>query len=156
MHHLGVNAVLYVACFVTMCDGYLGIRPFPTFFPHFFYLRSQKHGMTDNSCGGAVIYRRNGPPMPRMQFRDSFKKWQRTFFYIRSIREVCDWVGLPAFTGAPMDDELVRQLQLSRHHALGGPAGGASVLNGVDGQGPDCSLHLPLRASTAREAAPDM
>ncbi|KAE8812693.1 hypothetical protein D1007_10265 [Hordeum vulgare] len=103
MHHLGVNAVLYIVCFVTMCEAYLGIRPFPTFFPHFFYFHNQKHGTVDYSCSAAVIYRWDGPPMPRMKFRESYKKWKHTFFYIRNIGEGCDWVGLPAFTDAPPD-----------------------------------------------------
>ncbi|KAE8795705.1 hypothetical protein D1007_29298 [Hordeum vulgare] len=38
MHHLGVNLILYITCFVTMCDAYLGIRSFPTFFPPFLLL----------------------------------------------------------------------------------------------------------------------
>ncbi|KAE8805574.1 hypothetical protein D1007_18240 [Hordeum vulgare] len=60
IHHVGVNVVLYITCFITMCEAYLGNRPFSTFFPHFFYLCSQKHGAVDYSCDGAVIYRRNG------------------------------------------------------------------------------------------------
>ncbi|KAE8794216.1 hypothetical protein D1007_31096 [Hordeum vulgare] len=39
MHHLVVNFVLYIMCFLTLCDAYLGIRPFPSFFLHFFYFR---------------------------------------------------------------------------------------------------------------------
>ncbi|KAE8812983.1 hypothetical protein D1007_09743 [Hordeum vulgare] len=103
MHHLGVNEVLYITCFITMCEAYLGIPTFPTFFPHFFYFCIHKHDMMDYSCGGVVIYQRNGPPMPRMQFRDSFKKWQRNFFYVCNIGEGRDLVGLPAFIDAPPD-----------------------------------------------------
>ncbi|KAE8770691.1 hypothetical protein D1007_57525 [Hordeum vulgare] len=103
MHHLVVNVVWYIACFVMLCKAYLGIRPFPTFFPHFFYFRSEKHGTVYYSCGSTVIYRWNGPPFPRMKFRDSYKKWQRTFFYVRNIGEGRNRVRLPAFTDAPPD-----------------------------------------------------
>ncbi|KAE8813553.1 hypothetical protein D1007_09255 [Hordeum vulgare] len=47
MHHLGVNAILYITCFVTICEANLGICLFPNFFPHFFYFRSQKHDAVD-------------------------------------------------------------------------------------------------------------
>ncbi|KAE8819295.1 hypothetical protein D1007_02793 [Hordeum vulgare] len=50
MHHLGVNVVLYITCFVTMSEAYLGIRPFPTFFPHFFYFHCQKRR------GGLILW----------------------------------------------------------------------------------------------------
>ncbi|KAE8795010.1 hypothetical protein D1007_30209 [Hordeum vulgare] len=97
MHHLGVNVVLYISCFVSLCEGYLGLRPFPLFFHHFFYFRTQKHGSVPYSYGGAMIYRRSGLPFPAMTFKDSFNKWQQTFFYICSLDETRDWVGLQAF-----------------------------------------------------------
>ncbi|KAE8798859.1 hypothetical protein D1007_25827 [Hordeum vulgare] len=47
MDHLRVKSVLYIACFVMLCEAYLGIFPFPSFFYHFFYFRSQKHDPVD-------------------------------------------------------------------------------------------------------------
>ncbi|KAE8810739.1 hypothetical protein D1007_12541 [Hordeum vulgare] len=60
MHHLRVNCVLYIVCFVTLCEAYLGIRPFPSFFRHLFYFRAQMHDPVSYSCGGVVVYRRLG------------------------------------------------------------------------------------------------
>ncbi|KAE8782420.1 hypothetical protein D1007_44083 [Hordeum vulgare] len=31
-HHLGPNSVLYLGCFTTLCEAYLGFWPFPSFF----------------------------------------------------------------------------------------------------------------------------
>ncbi|KAE8787129.1 hypothetical protein D1007_38905 [Hordeum vulgare] len=97
-YHLGLNSVLYIACFVTLCKAYLGIYPFPSFFRHFFYFCSHKHGLVDYSCGDAMIYWRSSPPLQRMKFKEFFKKWEQTFFYVRSIGEGRDWVSLPTFS----------------------------------------------------------
>ncbi|KAE8771348.1 hypothetical protein D1007_56794 [Hordeum vulgare] len=77
MHHLGVNAVMYVTYYVALCEGYQGFRPFVSFFRHFLYFRSQKHKIDKSpySCGGVVVYRRIGLPFPQMTFKESYKKW---------------------------------------------------------------------------------
>ncbi|KAE8777476.1 hypothetical protein D1007_49707 [Hordeum vulgare] len=67
MHHMGVNYVLYIACFVTMYEAYPGIRPFSSFFHHLFYFSVQMHGQVAYSCGGAVVYMRLGQPLPKMK-----------------------------------------------------------------------------------------
>ena len=36
-HHLGPNAILYIASFVTLCEGYLGMLPFVELFRKLFY-----------------------------------------------------------------------------------------------------------------------
>ncbi|KAE8815706.1 hypothetical protein D1007_06895 [Hordeum vulgare] len=106
MHHLGVNAILYIACFVTLCEGYLGLHPFSSFFWYFFYFRAQKHKNNDTpySCGGVVVYRWRGPPFPWIIFKDSCKKWQRTLFYVRNLDEDRDWVGLEPITDQPTNE----------------------------------------------------
>ncbi|KAE8817933.1 hypothetical protein D1007_04285 [Hordeum vulgare] len=118
MHHVGVKFILYVACFVMLCEAYLVIRPFPSFFPHFFYFHSQKRGTMDYSCGRAVVYRKNGPPLPRMKFTESFKKWQRTFFYVRDIREgrTSDAIELPDAEVSALETEQVVSL-ITEHAA---------------------------------------
>ncbi|KAE8769262.1 40S ribosomal protein S5-1 [Hordeum vulgare] len=102
MHHLGVNSVLFIACFVKLCKAYLGIHPFPSFYHHFFNFRAQMHVPVVYSCGGAMVYKRLDHPLLKIKFKEFFKKWQHTFFfYIRNIGEEGDWVGLPAFSDVP-------------------------------------------------------
>ncbi|KAE8776253.1 hypothetical protein D1007_51109 [Hordeum vulgare] len=106
MHHQGVNAILYIACFVTLCEGYPGLRPFSSFFRYFFYICSQKLKNNDTPyyCGGVVLYGRRGPPFPGIIFKDSCKKWQRTFFYVRNLNEDRYCVGLEPFTDQPANE----------------------------------------------------
>ncbi|KAE8780398.1 dead-box atp-dependent rna helicase 40 [Hordeum vulgare] len=63
IHHLGVNFILYLVCFVTLCKVYL------------FYFPDQMHREVAYSRGGAVVYRRLGRPLPKMKWKESFKKW---------------------------------------------------------------------------------
>ncbi|KAE8797642.1 hypothetical protein D1007_27109 [Hordeum vulgare] len=106
MYHMGVNAIMYIACFVTLYEGYLGLRPFSSFSRYFLYFRSQKHKNdgTSYSCGGAVVYRQRGPSFPGIVFKDSCKKWQRTFFYVCKLDENRDWAGLKPFTDQPANE----------------------------------------------------
>ncbi|KAE8781551.1 hypothetical protein D1007_45247 [Hordeum vulgare] len=106
MHHLGVSAILYISCFVTLFEGYLGLRPFSSFFRYFFYFHAQKHknNGTPYSCGGVVVYRQRGPPFPGIIFKDSCKKWQRTFFYVCNLDKDHDWVVLEPFTDQPTNE----------------------------------------------------
>ncbi|KAE8800246.1 serine/threonine-protein phosphatase 7 [Hordeum vulgare] len=107
MHHLGVNAILYIAYFITLCEDYLGLRPFSSFFRYFFYFRAQKHKKNGRpySYGGVVVYRWRRPPFPGIIFKDSCKKWQRTFFYVCNLDEDRDWVGLEPFTDQPTNEQ---------------------------------------------------
>ncbi|KAE8807187.1 hypothetical protein D1007_16603 [Hordeum vulgare] len=43
MHYLGVNFILYITCYLAVCEGYLGLHPFSSFFRYFFYFHAQKH-----------------------------------------------------------------------------------------------------------------
>ncbi|KAE8779407.1 hypothetical protein D1007_47567 [Hordeum vulgare] len=106
MHHLGVNAILYITSFVTLCVGYLGLRPFSSFFRYFFYFHAQKHknNGTPYSSDGVVVYRQRGPPFSGIIFKDSCKKRQRTFFYVCNLDEDRDWVGLKPFTDQPANE----------------------------------------------------
>ncbi|KAE8799746.1 hypothetical protein D1007_24838 [Hordeum vulgare] len=101
MHHLVPNSVFYLACFVMLCEAYLGFWPFTSFFHYFFYFHAQMHGTVSYSCGGMVVYTRGDRLFLKMRFKESFKKWQRSFFYIRDIDLGQDWVDLRPFTNEP-------------------------------------------------------
>ncbi|KAE8812778.1 hypothetical protein D1007_10106 [Hordeum vulgare] len=50
MHDLGPNSVLYLPCFATLCEGYLGFWPFPSLFRLFFHFRAAMHDDVAYSC----------------------------------------------------------------------------------------------------------
>ncbi|KAK1682412.1 hypothetical protein QYE76_043260 [Lolium multiflorum] len=53
------------------------------------------------SCGAASIYSRQNTPFPKIPTADSVKKWQQSFFYVKSANAGFDWVNLPEFDPAP-------------------------------------------------------
>ncbi|KAE8801418.1 hypothetical protein D1007_22939 [Hordeum vulgare] len=71
MHYLGPNSMMYLACCATLCEG------------------------------GAVVYARHNRLFSKMRWIDSFKKCQRSFFYVRSVKKGRDWVNLPSFADTP-------------------------------------------------------
>ncbi|KAE8795934.1 hypothetical protein D1007_29125 [Hordeum vulgare] len=101
IHHLGTNSILYLACLMMLCEGYFGFWPFSSLFHVFFHFRTQKNDNVPYACGGVVLHSRRNAFFPHMNLVESFKKWHRTFFYIRSVREGHDWVNLPSFVDAP-------------------------------------------------------
>ena len=52
------------------------------------------------ACGAVSISPRQDSVLPRIQGLDTVKKWQRTFFYVKSA-ERCDALNLPEFDIEP-------------------------------------------------------
>ena len=52
------------------------------------------------ACGSVSISPRGTSVLPRIQGLDTVKKWQRTFFYVKSA-EGCDALNLPEFDIEP-------------------------------------------------------
>ena len=101
-HHLGANAVLQVAGFATLCEGYLGMLPTVELWAVMFFLKQQgasAGAMSD--CGAAVVTGRPNGPFPKLPLEDSAKKWQTTFIYVRNVVPAVDVINLPEFHNAP-------------------------------------------------------
>ncbi|KAE8801908.1 hypothetical protein D1007_22416 [Hordeum vulgare] len=101
MHHVGPNSFLYLACFAILCEAYLGFWPYPSFFRHLFHFCAQVHRHKVYYFGGTIVYRRVGRLLSKMKWKESFKKWQCTFFYVRCIGLAWAWVNLPPFSDEP-------------------------------------------------------
>ncbi|KAE8786026.1 hypothetical protein D1007_40208 [Hordeum vulgare] len=102
MHYFGPKSVLYLACLATLCEGYLGVSPFPALFHLFFHFCTRKNYNVSYSYGRDVVYAQRNWLFPKMGWIDSFKKWHRSFFYVRNIEEGRDWVNLPPFADTPL------------------------------------------------------
>ena len=117
-HHLGANVVMLLSSFVCFCEGYLGIRPSIGLWLCFFHFRSQmlssgplvpnpKAGSPEMvqekvmaDCGAVSIYP-NKTDYPNPKPLQSVKKWQRTFFYVRTTAGEEDSLNLPPFRMDP-------------------------------------------------------
>ena len=118
-HHLGANAVMLLSAFVTLCEGYLGVRPSIGLWRRFFHLRSFRVGngvyvpdpkgepgatvelKVMAECGAAIIYINRSVTYPNPQPPQSIKDWQLGFFYVRTSDGQEDCLNLPAFSLPP-------------------------------------------------------
>lgn len=110
-HHLPANAITSLSAFTSFTEGYLGLWPIVPAWAKYFRLRKQtipnKEEVVKNmtACGAASITPRRHSIFPRITGLESCRKWQRTFFYVKSP-EGQDVLNLPEFNIAPPTSEL--------------------------------------------------
>ena len=103
-HHLLANSIVSLSAFAAFCEGYLGSWPTTELWSKFF--RFRKHTIPGSdlkplvACGSVSISPRGESVLPRIQGLDTVKKWQRSFFYVKSA-EGCDALNLPEFNMEP-------------------------------------------------------
>ncbi|KAE8798916.1 hypothetical protein D1007_25759 [Hordeum vulgare] len=112
-HHLAPNAILQLASFIVLCEGFLEIEPrldlWQTLF--FFKQRSKKMDKAElekldgprpmTLCGVALVRHRTKCSFPQMPLQDSIKQWQRGFFYMKNASPTCDAINMPPFAIEP-------------------------------------------------------
>jgi hypothetical protein len=96
-HHIGANAMMTLAAFTTHCEAYLGIWPNVELFQWLIYFKSHTAGTIPVVCGTASFYARKTVDFPGLKGKESCKKWQRCFFYVKNLKEGADYINLPPF-----------------------------------------------------------
>jgi hypothetical protein len=96
-HHIGANAMMTLAAFATLCEAYLGIWPHVELFRRLIYFKTQTAKTIPVICGTASFYARKTADFPSIKGKESCKKWQRSFFYVKNLKEGADYVNLPPF-----------------------------------------------------------
>jgi hypothetical protein len=48
-------------------------------------------------CGAASFYARKTADFPRLKGKESCKKWQCSFFYVKNLKKRADYINLPPF-----------------------------------------------------------
>jgi hypothetical protein len=96
-HHIGANAMMTLAAFATLCEVYLGIWPHVELFRRLIYFKTQTAETIPVICGTASFYARKTADFPSIKGKESCKKCQRSFFYVKNLKEGADYVNLPPF-----------------------------------------------------------
>jgi hypothetical protein len=96
-HHLGANPMMTLAVFAALCEAYLGIWPNVELFRRLIYFKTQTAETIPVVCGMASFYARKTADFPRLKGKESCKKWQRSFFYMKNLKEGADHINLPPF-----------------------------------------------------------
>ncbi|KAE8780384.1 hypothetical protein D1007_46499 [Hordeum vulgare] len=112
-HHLALNAILQLAAFVVLCEGFVGIEPHIDLWRSLFFFKQQSIIMEKSEVeklkgprpmtpgGAALVHHRPKSVFPQMPLQDSVKHWQKGFFYVRSTDPAQDALNMPPFAIAP-------------------------------------------------------
>jgi hypothetical protein len=96
-HHIGVNAMMTLAAFAALCEAYLDIWPSVELFRWLIYFKTQTVDSIPVVCGATSFYARKTVGFPGLKGKESCKKWQRSFFYVRNLKKGVDYINLPPF-----------------------------------------------------------
>ena len=133
-------------------EGYLGLWPTVEMWSKFFHLRKQTIPGSDPkpmvSCASVSISPRTYSVLPRIQGLDTVKKWQRSFFYVKS-EEGYDALNLPEFSLPPPVAEKNFKYSPAESDELRVVDNVLKVLLGKDFNGDDM-----LRAFVSRRVCP--
>jgi hypothetical protein len=104
-HHIGANAMMVLSAFTTLCEAYLGIWPNVELFCRLIFFKTPTAETVPVMCGTASFYARKSADFPGIKGKESCKKWQRSFFYVKNLKKGEDHINLPPFAaGGPERD----------------------------------------------------
>jgi hypothetical protein len=89
--------MMTLAAFAALCEAYLGIWPNVELFHRRIYFKTQTADAVPIVCGTASFYARKTMDVPGLKGKESCKKWQRSFFYVKNLKEGADHINLPPF-----------------------------------------------------------
>jgi hypothetical protein len=143
LHQLTPNSILHIACFVTLCESFLGIEPHFLLWRSIFQLRPNVALSRKPELGGAVVSVRPEVQYLEFSMSASVQGWRTKWFYIKDRKASPeDEYGLAPFDASkelkklaswdsPPSDAEMEQIAplLTRIQALKGGKGGA--LSGI-------------------------
>jgi hypothetical protein len=86
-----------LAAFVTLCEAYVGIWPCVELFRWLIYFKTQTVDSIPVTCGAASFYARKTAGFLWLKGKESCKKWQCSFFYVKNLKKGVDHINLPPF-----------------------------------------------------------
>ncbi|KAE8796460.1 hypothetical protein D1007_28593 [Hordeum vulgare] len=112
-HNLASNAILQLAAFVVLCEGFVGIEPRVDLWCSLFFFKQQSIAMEKSEveklkgprpmtpCGAALVHHRLKSGFPKMPLQESIKHWHKGFFYVKNVDPAMDVLNMPPFDIAP-------------------------------------------------------
>jgi hypothetical protein len=83
LHQLTPNSILHIACFITLCESFLGIEPHFLLWKYLFRLRPSVSLTKRPELGGAVISVRTESQYLEFPMAVSVQGWKKKWFYIK-------------------------------------------------------------------------
>jgi hypothetical protein len=79
--------MMTLAAFTTLCEAHLDIWPNVELFRWLIYFKTQMAGTILVVCETASFYTCKTADFPGLRGKESCKKWQRSFFYVKNLRK---------------------------------------------------------------------
>jgi hypothetical protein len=89
--------MMTLAAFMALCEAYLGIWPNIELFQRLIYFKTKTAEAIPVVCGTASFFACKTVDFPGIKGKESCKKWQRSFFYVRNLKKGADYINLPPF-----------------------------------------------------------
>jgi hypothetical protein len=98
LHQLTPNSILYIACFVTLCESFLGIEPHFLLWRSIFRLRPNVALARKPKLGRAIISVHPEAQYLKFSMAASVQGWRTKWFYIKDCKaSTGDEYGLAPF-----------------------------------------------------------
>jgi hypothetical protein len=101
LHQRTTNSILHIACFITLCESFLGIEPHFLLWKFLFRLRPSVALSKKPELGGAVVSIRAESQYLEFSMAASVPGWRKKWFYIKdrkvSSSDQYDICGDPAY-----------------------------------------------------------
>ncbi|KAK1613609.1 hypothetical protein QYE76_019126 [Lolium multiflorum] len=97
LHQLTPNSILHIACFITLCECFLGIHPHWGLWRHIFFIRRNAMKTAIHNVGGAIISIRLEAEYFDFKMAESVQNWRKKWFYIKDEKVKEQKFGLAPF-----------------------------------------------------------
>jgi hypothetical protein len=98
LHQLTPNSLLHIACFITLCEAFLGINPHRGFWKYLFRMRPSGSKDEIPVLGGAIVFVRSESQYLAFKMAESVQGWRQKWFYIKDQKSSeADEYGLAPF-----------------------------------------------------------
>jgi hypothetical protein len=98
LHQLTPNSIIHIACFITLCESFLGIDPHWTLWKFLFRLRPSVSLTKNPELGGAVVSMRAESHYLEFSMAALVQGWRKKWFYIKDQKTASsDQFGIAPF-----------------------------------------------------------
>ncbi|KAM0842203.1 hypothetical protein ACQ4PT_058512 [Festuca glaucescens] len=100
LHQFTPNSIIRIACFVTLCECFLGVDPHCWLWRRIFCIRRNVSQTTVHDVGGAIISTKSPSGYFDLRMRDSVQDWRKKWFYVKDEPAAGQTYGLAPFDAA--------------------------------------------------------
>ena len=98
IHDLTPNGIMHIACFITLCECFLGVAPSWALWKAIFMVRPNRGGGRTYPVGGCGIQVRSDTRYFRLKTVDSAQGWRKGWFYATVEQDAAAPFSTAAFT----------------------------------------------------------